>query len=190
LKVDTLNLLSPVIAEFLGARAATAPGPDDARAGTEWVWPSTDPGSGPGRLEVRPDGMPASLAATVAGYGTLGPRLSLPAGGYEIEARAPGYRPIRITREVLPGVTTLLVFTLQPEPPVAAVPKAPARPAAPVVPPPPATLKKKGGGFPWALFVLGAAGAGAAAALLGSKKAGGGPPPSGTGSITISVPNP
>jgi hypothetical protein len=179
-----------VIAEFLGARAATAPGPDDARAGTEWVWPSTDAGSGPGRLELRPDGTPASVAATVAGYGTLGPRLSLPAGGYEIEARAPGYRPVRITREVLPGITTLLVFTLQPEPPVAAVPKAPAHPAAPVVPPP-VTVVKKGGGFPWALFVLGAVGATAGATLLKGKNGGGGPPPSGgTGSITISVPNP
>src|SRR2546426_4641551 len=59
LKLDTLNLLSQVIAEFRAARPATAPGPDDLRAGTEWVWPSTDPGSGPGRIEVRPEGAPA-----------------------------------------------------------------------------------------------------------------------------------
>src|SRR3989449_7577093 len=32
-KLDTLNLLSQVIAELRAARAATAPGPDDARAG-------------------------------------------------------------------------------------------------------------------------------------------------------------
>src|SRR2546426_10887672 len=57
-KLDTLNLLSPVIAAFQKARAATALGPDDARATTNWAWPSTDPGSGPGRIELRPEGAP------------------------------------------------------------------------------------------------------------------------------------
>src|SRR5881398_4150109 len=52
LKLDTLNLLSPVIAEFHSARATTPAGIGgrphplraDARVRTEWVWPSTDPG--------------------------------------------------------------------------------------------------------------------------------------------------
>ena len=167
LKLDTLNLLSPVIAEFHSARATTPAGPEDARVRTEWVWPSTDPGSGPGRIEVPSDGTPASLTATVTGRGVLSPRLSLPAGSYEIEARASGYRPAKITREVLPGITTVLVFMLQPEPPVAVVPQLPA-PA-----PPPVATKKKGH-FPWAIAVLGAVGAGAAVALLGSKGGSGG----------------
>ena len=119
LKLDTLNLLSPVVAEFRGARREMAPGPDDTRARTEWVWPSTDPGSGSGRIEVS-EGTPVSLTATVVGRGTPSPRLSLPAGSYDIEARASGYRTVRITREVLPGVTTVLVFTLEAEPPAAA----------------------------------------------------------------------
>src|SRR5439155_1569924 len=144
LKLDTLNLLSPVIAEFHSARATTPAGPEDARVRTEWVWPSTDPGSGPGRIEVPSDGTPASLTATVTGRGVLSPRLSLPAGSYEIEARASGYRPAKITREVLPGITTVLVFMLQPAPPVAVVPQLPA-PA----PPPVATKKKRH--FPWAI---------------------------------------
>jgi len=118
LKLDTLNLLSPVIAEFHSARATTPAGPEDARVRTEWVWPSTDPGSGPGRIEVPSDGTPASLTATVTGRGVLSPRLSLPAGSYEIEARASGYRPAKITREVLPGITTVLVFALEAEAPV------------------------------------------------------------------------
>ena len=181
LKLDTLNLLSPVIAEFRAARAATAPAPEDARVGTEWVWPSTDPGSGPGRMEVRLAGEPAALTATVVGRGTLSPRLSLPAGSHEIEARAPGYRTIRVTREVLPGITTVLVFTPQPEMPVAAVPQMPA-------PAPPPVVAKKKGHFPWAVAVLGAVGVGAAAALLGGKGGGGGQ--ASTGSITISFPNP
>jgi len=186
LKLDTLNLLSQVIAEFRAARAATAPAPEDARVGTEWVWPSTDPGSGPGRMEVRLGGAPAALTATVVGRGVLGPRLSLPPGTYEIEARAPGYRLVRVTRDVLPGITTLLGFTLQPEPPLAAGAKPPA--PAPALPPPPVAVKKKGH-FPWALVVLGAAGAGAAAALLGGKSGSGSPPPS-TGGITVTIPGP
>ena len=183
-KLDTLNLLSQVIAEFRAARAATASGPDDSRAGTEWVWPSTDPGSGPGRIEVRLDGAPAALTATVVGRGTLSPRLSLPAGSHEIEVRAPGYRTMRITREVLPGITTVLVFTPQPEMPVAAVPQRPVP-----VPPPPVVAKKKGH-FPWAVVVLGAVGVGGAAALLGRKGGGGGVGQPSTGSITIRFPNP
>jgi len=111
----------------------------------------------------------------------LSPRLSLPAGSYEIEARASGYRPAKITREVLPGITTVLVFMLQPEPPVAVVPQLPA-PA-----PPPVATKKKGH-FPWAIAVLGAVGAGAAVALLGSKGGSGGGTPPSTGSITITIP--
>jgi len=187
LRLDTLNLLSQVIAEFRAARAATAPGPDDSRTGTEWVWPSTDPGSGPGRIEVRLDGAPAALTATVVGRGTLSPRLSLPAGSHEIEARAPGYRTIRITREVLPGITTVLVFTPQPEVPVAAVRQRPV--PAPTAPPPLVAAKKKGH-FPWAVVVLGAVGAGAAAALLGGKGGGGGGGQPGTGGITITVTDP
>ena len=185
-KLDTLNLLSQVIAEFRSARAAVAPGPDDARAATEWVWPSTDPGSGPGRIEVRPDGTPASLAATVVGRGALSPRLSLPSGSYDIEVHAPGYRPVRITREVLPGITTLLGFTLLRELPAAAVVPPPL--PAPARPPTPVVVNKKKGHFPWALVVLGAAGAGAAAALLGGKGQSASPPA--TGGITITVPNP
>ena len=181
-KLDTLNLLSPVIAAFQKARAATVLGPDDARATTEWTWPSTDPGSGPGRIELRPEGAPAGATVTVAGHGTLSPRLSLPAGSYEIEARAPGYRPVRVTREVLPGVTTLLGFALQPEVPVAVAGPRPA-------PAPPVAAKKKGQ-FPWAVVVLGGLGAGAAAALLGGKGGSGSGGQPTTGSITIRFPNP
>ncbi|OLC71444.1 MAG: hypothetical protein AUH78_18130 [Gemmatimonadetes bacterium 13_1_40CM_4_69_8] len=185
LKLDTLNLLSQVIAEFQSARAATAAGADDARVGTEWLWPSADPGSGPGRIEVRPEGAPAGVTVTVPGHGTVSPRLSLPAGSYEIEARAPGYRPVRFTREVLPGVTTLLAIALQPEVRVAAAGPRPA----PGPPPPPVAAKKKGH-FPWAVVVLGGLGAGAAAALLGGKGGSGSGGGTSTGGITINIPNP
>src|SRR2546428_4890455 len=107
LKLDTLNLLSQVIAEFQSARAATAAGADDARVGTEWLWPSADPGSGPGRIEVRPEGAPAGVTVTGPGHGPGSPRPSLPPGGYEIEGPAPGCRPLRVTPGGLPGGTTL-----------------------------------------------------------------------------------
>src|SRR3989449_10702492 len=185
LKLDTLNLLSPVIAAFQKARAATALGPDDARATTEWAWPSADPGSGPGRIEVRPEGAPTGVTVTVPGHGTVSPKLSLPAGSYEIEARAPGYRPVRVTREVLAGVTTLLGIALQPEVRGAAAGPRPA----PGPPPPPVAAKKKGH-FPWAVGGLGGVGAGAAAALLGGKGGSGSGGGTSTGGITINIPNP
>lgn len=113
-ELDTLNLLSQVLVEFRSARAA-AVGPDDARATTEWIWPASDPGSGPGHLELRSADSVSGFAATVAGVGATAQRLSLAAGSYDIEARAPGYRPARITREVLPGITAVVTFDLQPE---------------------------------------------------------------------------
>jgi len=184
-KLDTLNLLSQVIAEFRSARATTTAGPDDARVVTEWVWPPTDPGAGQGRLELLPNGTPASLTVTVNG-GPFDTRLSLPAGSYAIEARAPGYLPARITREVLPGITTLLVFSLQREPLIAVAPPLPA-PGQRPVPAPPVAQKKKGH-FPWAIVALGAV-AGGAAVLLGGKGGGGGGQPS-TGTIGVRFPNP
>lgn len=113
LRLDTLNLLTDVIVEFRRARLETT-GAQDAGVTAQWVWPPDDPGSGPGRLEVRASDPLIGLQVTVAGQGVVGLRATLPAGTYEIEARAPAHRPVRVAREVLPGITTILTVTLEP----------------------------------------------------------------------------
>jgi hypothetical protein len=111
--LDTLNLISQVIGLFRNARTATAASPDDRLATTEWLWPAADPGAGPGRIEVRAGPVPVTVV--VVGRGVVSPRMTLPAGTYEIQASAPGHRQARITREVLPGIGTVLGFALEPE---------------------------------------------------------------------------
>ncbi len=114
LELDSLNLLTDVINEFRRARGATAPQPDDARVTAQWVWPETDPGRGPGRIEVRSGEQGIAVQATLSGRGEVQGRATLPAGTYEVVARAPGRRTARVTREVLPGITTILTFALEP----------------------------------------------------------------------------
>ncbi len=116
MSIDTLNLVSGVISAFEDARAATAPGPSDAVTTTQARWPAGDPGSGPGRLQVtRPD-VPVPVTILVVGRGVVAPgqSISLSAGSYEVQASADGYQPVQVTREVLPGITTVLTFDLQP----------------------------------------------------------------------------
>jgi hypothetical protein len=45
-----------------------------------------------------------------------GDQLSLPVGSHVVEASAEGYQAVRVTREVLPGITTDLTFMLKPAP--------------------------------------------------------------------------
>lgn len=113
LRLDSLNLLTDVIVEFRRARLETAAAAQDAGATTRWIWPADDPGSGPGRIEVRANDSLVGLHVAVAGR-AIGPRATLPAGTYEIDVRALGHRPVRVAREVLPGITTILTVALEP----------------------------------------------------------------------------
>ena len=125
----------------------------------------------------------------VEGVGLLGPGGSAPVapGSYAVSVSAPGYDSVRVTREVVPGVTTVLDFRLR---------SALARVAPPLQPPPTRTTaasvaapqKKKG--FPVVLAVLGAGGAAALVAILAGGKGGGGTNGSPTGGIIVTFPNP
>ena len=112
-------------------------------------------------------------------------------GSYQIGVTAAGYDSIQVTREVIPGVTTVVDFRpINRAVPVAAAPAAAAQPR-PAAPPPAAptpapaasSSKKK---FPVLLVVGGAAAVGVAALLL----AGGGDEEATTGGITVTFPNP
>jgi hypothetical protein len=143
---------------------------------TTWLWPAKDLKDTIGWIQhaATPDAVPVQMS--VDGVGPLGPDAiaQVAPGSYEVRASASGYDSVRVTREVLPGVTTVLDFRLAPV--LAQVPALQLPPAPPVH-----LISPRGKRFPWVWAALGAAGAGTAAFLLLRHP---------SGSISITVPNP
>jgi hypothetical protein len=206
LQPDTVQFLPQVIAAYRRARdfVQSTRRPADSAAATTWLWPGTT-GEKDGRLHVAPSSLTVPVQVRVAGVGLIGldASVTLAPGSYEITATAAGYDSARVTREVLPGITTVLEFHLHssavaqanPKPPVAPTPGgASGAPAAPPPPTPSPVATEKKGGFPVILAVVGVAGvAGILAVVAGGSKGGSGPGGGGTnntGSITLTFPNP
>jgi hypothetical protein len=115
MSVDTVNFVAGVGSALREARAFTSGRTaGDVVTRTSWRWVARGSSERSGRVVVDPAGMPVAVNARVVGGGIVptGVGLSLPPGSYEIEAAAPGYLPVRLSREVLPGVTTVLAFSL------------------------------------------------------------------------------
>jgi hypothetical protein len=83
---------------------------------TSWRWPRAFDPSGRGSIEVATANPSVPLTVTVEGGQAIasGGSLTLQPGTYELVAAAPGFVTARVTREVLPGVTTVLEFDLPP----------------------------------------------------------------------------
>jgi hypothetical protein len=115
MSIDTVNFLAGVAAALREAKTFTGTRtPGDGLTQTTWRWPartSTEPN---GLIAINQGTMTATVNARVVGGGLIpaGSGISLPPGTYEIEAAAVGYLPARVTREVLPGVTTVLTLSL------------------------------------------------------------------------------
>jgi hypothetical protein len=143
---------------------------------TTWRWAAEDARDSVGRIELAAAAQMVPLQVSVDGVGPLGPGAiaQVAPGSYEVRASASGYDSVRVTREMLPGVTTVLEFRLHQV--VAQVPP-PQLPSAH----PGHLVSPRGKRFPWVWAALGAAGAGTAAFLLLRHP---------SGSISITVPNP
>lgn len=112
LSIDSVRFLGGVVTALSEARAAaTRSAADDATQET-FVWPSVTSTATQSRIRLAPAAVAVNVLVTGVGLLTAGPGLSLAAGTYDLEVNASGYLPLRITREVLPGVTTELAFTL------------------------------------------------------------------------------
>jgi len=83
---------------------------------TTWRWATRFDPTLRGSVEATAAGRVAPLTVTVEGTGDLPERggLSLPPGTYTLVASADGYESARATREVLPGVATIVNFDLAP----------------------------------------------------------------------------
>ncbi len=152
---------------------------DDTLATTTWLWVRRGTGQGFGQIQVTANALTVPLQVSVVDVGVLRPgaSASLAPGSYEIHASAVGYDSVRVVREVLPQITTVVDFRPR---------SAPVTARRPAVPQPLTVAPKKKKGFPWVLAALGAGGAGLAVALL----AGHGDNQPTTGGITFTFPNP
>lgn len=88
---------------------------------TGWRWPSGFESGADGSIEVAARDGAVPLAVTVEGRETIagGGSLALEPGTYVLIAEANGFETTRVTREVLPGVTTVVEFDLAPVLPAA-----------------------------------------------------------------------
>jgi hypothetical protein len=187
LQPDTIQYTPQVGAALRAARefASRTRSAGDSLVVTTWRWPSGSNDNAVAWFQVDSTG-PVALEVAVEGSTPvgLGGRVQLAPGSYEVRATAPGHDTVRMTREALPGATTLLRIRLQPvRTPVAAANQTPNRPATTV----PTVKKHK---FPWVLAALGAAGVGTAVVLLGGGKSSGSSGGGGSGGITFFFPNP
>jgi hypothetical protein len=181
---DTVQFLPQVLAAYRAAQefVGRTRTPGDTATVTSWLWPAQGIAETNGRIQAATAPLAVPVQVLVKGLGQLlpGASASVAPGSYEIRASAAGYDSVRVTREVLPGVTTVLELHLRAELAQLAPTQSAQLPLKPVAAP------RRGKRFPWVLAVLGAAGAGTGVAILAGRKSN---PPT-TGGITINIPNP
>jgi hypothetical protein len=112
--IDSVNYVAGVAGTLRDARtAASVRTPGDGVTQTSWIWVGRGSSEANGRISITQGAIPVPVNVRIVGGGLIpAGGLSLPPGSYEVEAAAPGYLPARVTREVLPGVTTTLAFAL------------------------------------------------------------------------------
>jgi len=186
LQPDTVQFLPKVVTAYRAARdlVLSTRAPADSMTATTWLWPAQATGERVGRIQVAAATLAVPVRIDVTGVGPIGAGGSIPLspGSYRITASASGYDSMQVTREVLPGVTTVLEFRLR----SALARVAPKPPPLPPVGTGPVAVPQKKKGFPVGWVVAGAGGVGVLAALLLKGKP---PPPPPTGSVTVTFPN-
>lgn len=94
-------------------RVAAEPEPDGVT--TDWRWPPTFDPDRSGSVEVSvPDVSDPVRVSVGPAVGSAGEGVAVARGTHVVEIAADGYEPLRLTREVLPGVTTLIRADLVP----------------------------------------------------------------------------
>jgi hypothetical protein len=189
LQPDSVQFLPEVITAYRSARdfVVRTRRPADSLAATTWLWAvPAGAATSMGRLQIAASGL-APVRVEVVGVGLIAERgdlssnsIRLGPGSYQIRAVGAGSDSVRVTREVLPGVTTVLEFRFR------SVAAQLATKRAPPPPPPPSPTPRKKKGFPavWAGVGAGAVGL---AVLLATMGADSSPP---NGGIIVTFPGP
>jgi hypothetical protein len=121
IRIDTLQFLPVLFSTFHSARAfvGEADSTTETVTQTAWTWRAPGMTEAVGRLHVRSVN-PGITRVRIAGVGPVDPggHVRLDPGSYYIEATAEGFETLRVVREVLPGVTTVIAFAMRPAPAV------------------------------------------------------------------------
>ena len=119
-EIDSVGFLPAVVAQLRSARASVASrtaGDDVTRMVYQWPARGSTQNTGQLRLGTSAIQVPVNVVVrdargTSVGVLAVGPGLALAAGTYDLEIGASGFLPIRIQREVLPGVALTFSFDL------------------------------------------------------------------------------
>ena len=117
MQVDTLAFLE-LMPAYHDARAFVLPRvQDDSLVETEWRWGVPAQEVTRGMLELTAS-VPTDVQVQIEGIETIsvGREVFLETSSYSLIASADGYLPASVTREVLPGVKTVVRFNLTPQP--------------------------------------------------------------------------
>ena len=115
LGVDSINFPPSVTHAFDAAHSAVRGGGLDTVVVTiTWEWSRSAGSATQGAIRVREGRVVVTAEVQEVGSLRAGVDRTLPSGHYTVVARAADHLPARITTEVLPGVTTVLDFKLEP----------------------------------------------------------------------------
>ncbi len=116
--IDPAWFLPDAVAAYGEAKASIDAGQDapDGRVATAWKWPARLVSGAPGVLSVQGREATPGLTISIEGGTSVasGDSVTLEPGTYRLSAAAPGFETAETTREILPGVTTQLIFDLPP----------------------------------------------------------------------------
>jgi len=106
----------PVVRAARAARAFVDSTPQDRFvAQTTFQWPASFRAGAPGTIRLASANIPITARIGADQFLRGGESRVLPPGSYDVVVSAPGYLPTRLTAEVLPGVTTVVLVSLLPE---------------------------------------------------------------------------
>jgi hypothetical protein len=113
--VDSVNFL-PTVGEAFQRALRSPPDPRDVVVNTTWRWASAPALRAPGSVRAAPGRTAGRVRLLVVGVGVVqaGDSLVLAPGSYRFEASAEGFLSAEVTREILPGVQTIIAFDLLP----------------------------------------------------------------------------
>ena len=114
--VDEEVMPPPVVRAARAARAFVDSTPQDRFvAQTAFQWPATFNARAPGTIRLASANIPITARIGADQFLRGGESRVLPPASYQVVVSAPGYLPTRLTVEVLPGVTTVVLVSLLPE---------------------------------------------------------------------------
>lgn len=117
MQIDMAQATPAVIESWQNAVDVVRGGtPGDSLVETTWEWPGLGSRETSGRLRIPQHDLLSPITVMVENQGTVvaGESIELPPGSHRIRVEADRYESVEVTREILPGVTSVMAFRLEP----------------------------------------------------------------------------